>query len=38
MVDSLDHNYVGHCKLSEVHLLYTTFRDLAIVPSSGKRL
>jgi hypothetical protein len=29
MVDSLEH-YVGHCPLSEVYFIYTTFRELAL--------
>jgi hypothetical protein len=34
-VNFLWENYVGHCPLSEVYLIYTTFRELALLPSSG---
>jgi hypothetical protein len=34
MVDSLHY----HCPFSEVDFIYTTFRELAVFPSSGDRL
>jgi hypothetical protein len=30
MADSLCEYYVGHCLLSHVYLLYTTFRELEV--------
>jgi len=34
-VHSLHCYYIGHCPLSEVYLIYTTFQGLAVLPSSG---
>jgi hypothetical protein len=31
----LQKHYVGHCPLSEVQLIYTTFREFPLLPSSG---
>jgi len=38
MVGSLYEYYAGHCPLCEVHLIYTTFEELALLPSLDNRL
>jgi hypothetical protein len=35
---SLNQTYVGNCPLSEVYLIYTTFRELALLPCLGNCL
>jgi hypothetical protein len=37
MVDSLYKYYVGHCPLSELYMIYTTFGKLNPIPLSGIR-
>jgi hypothetical protein len=38
MVDSLQEHYVGYCPLSKGYLIFPTFRELALLPSSGEWL
>jgi hypothetical protein len=38
IVDSADHWTLSHCPSSDMYLIYTTFRELALNPSSGDRI